>query len=562
MTRPDDLLERAWEICRREVFIISGGSAVDRKAAAEKMRALVAQARDRYRDDRDAQGEAKALRRLGEMELFSGNPQRSRSSFDSALEISRGIDDRFGVAKAQRGLGWAESAAKRWDKAREIIEDAVAAFLDLGEHMEAAGAQTELAHVFEETGDVETAIRTYGEAHENSAAAGDMHGAGHALQSQASLYKEIGLPERWLEGMERAADYFRAIENTDEAIMSLMLVSTSFMVAGAHDRHERLQKEVAELQEMAAQKAERSDDPEKRIHALLDRARGAGQGRNEYPEIRKAYEEALRIDGAADGTKLRGHILSFAAMHEAHAGNIERARSFYREAIGLFEEKGELWRAGDDLVQWGQTELQAGNYDAALSIFDHALGIKRKVGEPQSEAFTLGQMAWVHQQRKCYDESRAAFHAALELYRGVEDRNGECLTLKGLANLEAEAGDRERARRLFVEARRIHQEDGEWHGEGYTLRDWGDMERKAGKLDAARALYEEARDLFSGYGDLRGEGQMLGRLGRMNLNLNPSTAAHYYLEAAKRFKTLGFADACERAMKRYRQAGGREDLDG
>ena len=561
VTGPDDLLEQAWEIFRREAFVISGGSAAERKAAAEKMRALVAQARDRYREDGDAQGESKALRRLGGMELFAGEPQRSRKAFDGALEISREIDDLLGAAKAQRGLGRAEAAAKRWDKAREDLQDAAAAFLVLGERKEAAEAQSDLARVLEKTGAVEAAIRTYGEAHENSTAEGDMHGAGHALQSQANLYKDIGASERWLEGMERAATCFRRIEETDKAIMSLMLVATSFMVAGAHDRHERLEREIAELREKAGREAEQSDDPETRIRALLDRARAAGRDRKGRSEARKAYEEALRIDAAAGGTDLRGHILSAAAMHEAHADNLERARGFYREAIELFEEKGELWKAGDDLVIWGQRESHAGNYDAALSIFDRALGFKRKVGEPRSEAFTLGQIAWVHQQRKRYDESRAAFREALELYRKAGDRNGECLELRGLANLEAEAGDREGARRLYAEARRIHQEDGEWHGEGYTLRDWGDMERKAGNLEAAHDLFEEARDLFGGHGELRGEGEMLGRLGRMNLNRNPRSAARYYLEAAKRFKKLGFTDAFERAMKRHRQAGGREELD-
>lgn len=561
MTDPEELLEEAWEMCHREVSSISGGAAEDRKAAADKMRALVARARDRYREDADGEGEATALRRLGQMELFAGEPRSARKAFAAALEISCGIGDRLGEAKARRGLGWVESATKRWDKAREVLEPAAAVFLDLGEKKEAAGAQSELARVFEETGEVEAAIRMYGEAHENSAAAGDMLGAGQALQSQANLFQENGASERWLEGMERAADYFRRIEDTNWAIMGLMGVSTSFMVAGAHDRHERLQKEIAELQEKATREAEQSDDPEKRIHALLDRARAAGQGRKEYAEIRKAYEEALRIDAAADGTGLRAHILSFAALHEWNADNLERVRRFYREAIELFEDKGELWRAGDDLVNWGQSESQAGNYDAALSIFDRALGIKRKVGEPGSEAFTLGQIAWVHQQLRRYGESRAAFREALDLYRKAGDRNGECLELRGLANLEAEAGDPERARRLYAEARRIHQEDGEWHGEGYTLCDWGDMERKAGDLDTARDHYEEARNLFSGYGDLQGEGQMLGRLGRMNLNRNPRSAAQYYLEAAKRFKTLGFADAFERAMKRHRQAGGREELD-
>jgi hypothetical protein len=47
----------------------------------------------------------------------------------------------------------------------------------------------------------------------------------------------------------------------------------------------------------------------------------------------------------------------------------------------------------------------------------------------------------------------------------------------------------------------------------------------------------------------------------MNLNRNPRSAARYYLEAAKRFKALGFTGAFERAMKRHRQAGGREEPD-
>lgn len=561
MSGPEDFLEQAFEIFRRDVFILSGGSASDRKAAAEKARALIAQARERYREDGDRAGEAKALRRLGFLELFGGDPKRSRKAFDGALEISRGIDDRLGEAKARRGLGRAEAAVKRWDKARGLLEAAAIAFLDLGEKKEAAETQSELARVHEERGEVEAAIRTYAEAHENSAAEGDMYGAGHALQSQAILYKDFGAPERWLEGMERAADLFRRIEDTDKAIISLIGVSTSFMVAGAQDRHERLQKEIAELQERAARKAEQSDDPEKRIHALLDRARAAGRGRKEYAEIRKAYEEALRIDAAADGTGLRGSILSFAAMHEAHEENLDRARGLYREAIELFEEKGELLQAGDDLFQWGQMESRAGNHGEARRILESALEIKRKVGQPHSEAFTLMVIGDVEMRRKRYDESRAAYHEALALFRKIGDCANEGLTMGGMARLEAGTGNRKRARALYAEKRDLYRRDGKWHGEGYTLRDWGDMEREAGKLDTARDLYEEARDLFSGYGDLQGEGQMLGRLGRMNLNRNPRSAARYYLEAAKRFKALGFTGAFERAMKRHRQAGGREEPD-
>lgn len=387
--------------------------------------------------------------------------------------------------------------------------------------------------------------------------AGEFSLAGSMMGMLSHRLRDLGRISEACDALELSAAMHRGNSDNWEAARGLRQVASSFMVWGARGRYKALDKEARRLQDRARSGRTKSGDPGERIHALHEYALSRGHGWRGSRQARKALKEALLIDAEANAGQ-RECIVSALALIEHCAGNPERARAYHQEAIELFEKAGKLQQAGDDLFKWGQMESRAGNHDDARRVLDRALAIKRKAGIPQSEAFTLMVIGDVEARRKRYGESRTAYREALALFRKISDRANECLALGGMARLESEAGNLDRARELCAERRELYSKDGEWHGEGYALRDWGDMERDAGDLETAEDLYKEARDLFGGYGDLQGEGQMLGRLGRINLNRNPCSAARYYLEAAKRYRELGNTDAFERAMKRHRQAGGKE----
>ena len=74
---------------------------------------------------------------------------------EEALSIYRELDDARGIALARYALGNALTGERRWAEARDLFEESVQAFEELGEPFEMVAARRGLAWMYEELGDIE-----------------------------------------------------------------------------------------------------------------------------------------------------------------------------------------------------------------------------------------------------------------------------------------------------------------------------------------------------------------------------------------------------------------------
>jgi tetratricopeptide (TPR) repeat protein len=214
-------------------------------------------------------------------------------------------------------------------------------------------------------------------------------------------------------------------------------------------------------------------------------------------EARARYEEGLEVARKAEDAVSQIYLLYALGRLHVRAGDNDRARELYAEALDLSQQIGERWMAMNVLVglsyvsedidagpaleemvgvlrQTGNRMMQIvwlrqlahrrrleGDLDGAKRAVDEALGIVKEEGTP--EATVLGQYILASH----LDEAERDYAGALREFRnglrGAHSRGSEWETtfgLTGVAHMLANKGENERAALLLGAATAMQQKVG------------------------------------------------------------------------------------------------------
>ncbi|MEQ1747521.1 MAG: toll/interleukin-1 receptor domain-containing protein, partial [Saprospiraceae bacterium] len=128
------------------------------------------------------------------------------------------------------------------------------------------------------------------------------------------------------------------------------------------------------LQPVLAQSAQTQGSNAAALQALGDLERRLGN----VERARSLYDEAIGLFKKEQDDLGRANALKALGDLESRLGNVERARSLYDEAIGLFKkEQSDLGRA-NALKALGDLERRLGNVERARSLYDEAIGLFKK----------------------------------------------------------------------------------------------------------------------------------------------------------------------------------------
>ncbi len=210
---------------------------------------------------------------------------------------------------------------------------------------------------------------------------------------------------------------------------------------------------------------------------------------------RARYEEGLDVARKAEDAVSQIYLLYALGRLHVRAGDNERARELYAEALDLSQQVGERWMAMNVLVGLSQV---SDDVDAGPAL-EEMVGVMRQTGNRMMQIVWLRQLAYRRRLEGDLEGAKRAVDEALEVVREEETSEAKVLGRYVLAgHLEEAEKDYAGALREFRHGlSAAHSLGSEWEttfgltGVARTLAHTGENERAAVLLGAATVMQEK-----------------------------------------------------------------------
>ena len=359
----------------------------------------------------DVQGEADALRNLGQLTLLtgSGGYPHSKTVFERAVELYRAAGCRAGEADALFRIGRVLTHMDEYDAALPFEQESLALFQEIGDRHGQAHALQAISASQRMAGEVEGSVQAAQQAIAILRELGNPQAEAQALQNLG--FAQIGLGELYaaLGAFERTIEINRGLAQPLAIGGSLDNMGCIHSWQGAHGPALNALGEALELFEGLDYRMGMG-----MVLANLGEATvAAGDPVAALESYRRSYEIFDALDmayGKVEVTRRRGWALTRAGDPDGRR-LIEEAFDAYHGPID--DPPGEI----EALVAFGRLALEADDPRTALGHFEQALPIARRIRHAMGEARSLDGIARC---RELLGERAAALEAlrtAVAMYR-------------------------------------------------------------------------------------------------------------------------------------------------
>jgi predicted ATPase len=346
---------------------------------------------------------------LWEFWQVRGYPTEGRKRLADLLALPGASERTAFRAKALLGAGALASDQGEYTVARDLLQESLSIWRELGEESAIADTLHFLADV------------VYYQSHYDEARA---------------LYEESL-------GLRRGLRDRRGIARSLESLGSLTRrLNDSQRMRALYEESLALRRQLGNKVELAAS---------------LGNIGNAARDRGDYAAARAHYEESLALrrevqdrDGVGDAL----HNLGAVAFDE---GDLTAARRFLEESLALRRELGNKRCLAMGLNMLGDVVCRDGDHDAARAFFVESLAIRRALGDREGTASVLQSQAYLEYRRESYGAARALYAACLAIRRELGDQGNVARCLEGLAEVAVAAGESDRAARLFGAAEALRE---------------------------------------------------------------------------------------------------------
>ena len=154
----------------------------------------------------------------------------------------------------------------------------------------------------------------------------------------------------------------------------------------------------------------------------------------------RRLEEAVELSEAVEAS-LRARVLGEAGVMAFAAGDHERSRGLWEQALALSEELGDEREQGRALTQLGACAHAAGELDRAVAYYESARERFAGIDDPHGRGILLANLAAAYEILEDYERARSAALEALQLQERIGDEGVIAITSFNLASLELRSGD-------------------------------------------------------------------------------------------------------------------------
>jgi tetratricopeptide (TPR) repeat protein len=336
-----------------------------------------------------------------------------------------------------------------WDKAQGLLNEA----LLLTENQEKlenwqASIAHELAWIYNDQGEKETAIALYQQSLEITEKIGDVQGQAATLHQLAGIYANQG------EIDQAIALYQQSIEITEKI--------------------EDVQTKAATLHCLAMIYANQGD---------IDQAIAL-------------YQQSIEITEKIGDVQTKAATLHCLAMIYANQGEIDQAIALYQQSLEIKEKIGNVQGKAATLHQLAIIYANQGEIDQAIALYQQSLEIKEKIGNVQGKAATLHQLAGIYADQGEIDQAIALFQQVLETDEKTGNVQGKATTLHQLAGIYANQGKINQAIALFQQSLEIQEKIGDVQGKAMTLWWLGTIANGQGNSEQALIYLQESFEIL------------------------------------------------------------------
>jgi tetratricopeptide (TPR) repeat protein len=182
-------------------------------------------------------------------------------------------------------------------------------------------------------------------------------------------------------------------------------------------------------------------------------------------------------------------------------GELDRAESWYRQALAVSEQLGDRLETAGTYHQLGMIARRRGELDHAESWHRHALAVLEQLGDRPHMAGTYHELGTVAQFRGELGQAEGWYRQALVIFEQLGDRPKMALTSHQLGMIAELSGELGQAEGWYRQALVIFEQLGDRPHMAGTYHQLGMIAELRGELDHAESWYRQALAVFEELGD-------------------------------------------------------------
>lgn len=312
------------------------------------------------------------------------------------------------------------------------------------------------------SGELETALKTFQQVLDIRTQQGDRFNISSTLYSMGTIYQQLHQYQQALEHYQQALEIRQELGDRDQIAATLHNIGIVYYHLSQYPQAlASLNKALKMRRQLGYNTAIGSTLNE--IGVIYDR-----QGK--YPKAIEFYEEALEMAKKEKDNVNLTAILSNLGLVNSRLGRYEQAIDFYRkvlqnnppnkatiltyigavyryleefynalkfyqQALEIYEENQDRLNIATTLDNIGVIYREQGKYSQALEYHQQALAIREELGDKEGKSASLHNIGIVHRESGQYSESLEFLTHTLILDKQVGNRNGERITLADLGKL-------------------------------------------------------------------------------------------------------------------------------
>lgn len=206
-------------------------------------------------------------------------------------------------------------------------------------------------------------------------------------------------------------------------------------------------------------------------------------------------------------------VLDYMGTLERHQGNYEQSSADHRQALAIWEQRGDTSRQARSHNGLGLSLLDLGQVEEARRHFEASLETRRLQGDLAAVVRTLNNVCLIYHSQGLLPKAGSCYRQALKVLVELDLPRNEGLLRLNLGNVYRALAEPELAEDNFSRALRLLRKAGDDSGEAMALNHLAVLARVTGRYGDALGRYFEALDLERRMGRTRHQARILSNIG-------------------------------------------------
>lgn len=254
----------------------------------------------------------------------------------------------------------------------------------------------------------------FDQAHKLFDISNEIEGLAEVLYQRGFLFSQQGKVAEAQVQLQQALERSVALENKDQRIKILQLISNTFIVAGDAAQAQQYSQQAMQL-------AQASGMENLTTAGLIDIG-NAYLIKGNFTEAEKNFSEALRLAQMYKGKLNEARALLSLGSLRSQQGDPDGARDFVQRALQFYQLGGYRKQNSQAYAILGRADERMGDYEAAQHAFEQQLQATLQVGDLQSAAVAHEGLGSVYLFTQRFPEALSQFDEQYKIVKSLNNK--------------------------------------------------------------------------------------------------------------------------------------------